>query len=120
MNKKQFKILWAITQISLFVLPFVFALILTPYNISYDKEYVSSVNVRAFEIMDNGKITDFREAVIAQEDAIGRYVEKEWKLQHQEIYYFNNLFAALLIGGMLQMFNPLWKMDYEDYYYDED
>lgn len=114
MNKKQYKFLWVTTQVLLFVLPIMIAIALTPYDINYDEEYIFKVNVRAFEGQD-GKITDFKDAVVANKDAQGDYVKKEWKLKNQEIYYLINILSGVFIGATLQLGNLSWMMGYDNY-----
>ena len=92
---------------------------MVPYQISYDEEYVSKVNPRAFQQNQEGKITDFKDATVAEKDAEGDYVRKEWKLKHKELYYFEGLLFGLFIGLVLQIFNMVWSDIYRDKF-DED
>jgi len=114
MNNKQFKMLWAICQIILFILPIIACLWYVPYDISYDQKYVNSVNQRAFENGDSNKLTDFKEATIAQYDAEGTYIEKEWKLNNQELYIFKAIIAGIIIGATLQFGNMIWFFVYQE------
>lgn len=119
MNKKQFTYLWVLVQTFLFLTPIVICLWYVPYDISYDKKYVAEVNRRAFENSGNNKITDFKDAKIAENDAEGKYVKKVWYLENKELYYFQAIIAGILIGALLQMFNAVWWMigdsKYNDY-----
>lgn len=97
------------------------------YSISYDKHYTSTVNIRAFDNNDNS-ITDFKEGVVAMQDARGSYENKNWKLKYKELYYLQSGFIiGLLIGAIYYL---IWividfritnlkinNMDYDDDFY---
>lgn len=102
MDKKQ-KNLWIIIHMIVFLLPIIICVLLTPYQISYDREYVNTVGVRVFEPTGEGKMTDFTEAKRMEYDSEGTYIRKEWKLKNKEIYYFENILCGVVIGVILQI-----------------
>jgi len=112
MNRKIFIRVWFTVQSLLFILPIIMLLIYVPYDISYDELYVKDVNSRAFE--SNNKLTDFKEAVVADNDANGKYIEKVWMLENKSIYYINAIFIGLLLGFLLQLCNMMWITIYDD------
>jgi len=118
MNKKQYRFLWASVQIILFLIPIIYALVFTPYEISRERHYVKTINKRA--LVEGYKteqtFTDFTEAIIAKNDAVETYEKRTWKTQHPELYWYENLFLALFIGLLLQLFNGPWLLGYGDIY----
>ena len=115
MNKKQYLALWIITQSLLFILPIIVLVFTVPYQISYDEMYVEKV-IQQAEVYDGSlKATDFTEATRLSYQSEGKYIEKEWKLQNKEIYWYEALGGGFLLGLMFQMFNLFWKLDYDDY-----
>ena len=120
MNKRQFKYIWFTFQLALFILPILGSLWYVPYSISYDEKYVSDVNERAFQQAQEGKITDFKDATVAEKDAEGNYVYKEWKLQNKELYWIYAVIFGIVIGSLFQMFNVIWKFCYQEKYDDDE
>ncbi len=97
---------WKITQITLFILPIIVALIMTPYQIAYDEGYVNEVTPR---VLDNG--TNFEGAVEDWKDTEGAFYDKQFKLEHKELYYLANFGFGLLFGCLLQIFNLFWSLE---------
>ena len=111
MNTKQYKFLWATIQIFLFFVPILISIVITPLEISYDKEYNANVPQRIFA--ENNKMTDFKEAVVAEYDSQGTYVTKKWLLKNPEVYYYKNIMGGIIVGMILQIGNILWLMEYD-------
>jgi len=96
----------------LFLVPILAMTIYTPYEISYDQAYVEQVNQRALNYDGGGKVTDFTEATIMKYDAEGNYLRKQWKLQHQEIYWLINIGGAIFIGLFIAGFALMMSREY--------
>lgn len=103
--------MWISVQSFLFLLPIIIGLVFVPYNISYDQKYVDNVNIRAFEY-EEGKITDFSEAQVKKQDADGKYIRKEWKLENKELYYFDAILLGSILGFFLQIGNVFWGLSF--------
>jgi uncharacterized membrane protein (DUF106 family) len=102
MKEKTLKPILIAIHIILLVIPIFAAIWWTPYDISYDKHYVETVNKRALsDGYSSDKITDLSEAIVAQYDALGNYEKKVWRLENQEIYYINNIIGFSLIGILI-------------------
>ncbi len=116
MIKKIYITVWIIAQMLLLFIPMIIGVVMTPYEISYDKGYVETVNPR---VLDGGS-GDFNieGAVEDWKDAEGTFYDKEWKLQHQELYYIYNITTGLVIGLAFQILNMLWWLTYEGNKYD--
>ncbi len=112
MKKTNFKKAWITTQMLLFFIPIFVSIIMAPYTISYDKGYVETVNPR---VLDGGS-GDFNieGAMEDLKDTEGAYYYKEWKLQHQELYYIYGALNGLTIGALLQIFNFMWLLIYSE------
>ena len=119
MSKKLFIGLWATVQVILFILPILATLWYVPYEIDYDTRYVKEVNTRAFNTMDNEKLTDFKDATVAGYDASGTYLDRAWKLDHRELYTIWAIIAGMSAGGLLQILNIFWWIKFYDEYWDE-
>lgn len=104
---------WVVVQAFLFVFPILVGLLSVPYEISYDQKYVNEVNIRAFQ--NNLKTTDFKEAMVAENDAEGNYIRKEWKLEHKELYWYQDIMMGIVLGLMFQIFNLFWSLGYNNY-----
>ena len=118
MNKKQYKSLWITTQLLLLILPMMLSLIFVKYNISYDKHYVNTVYDRAKDVdyATEDKLTDFTNAVVAKADIDGEFETLVWKLQHQELYYYEAIGCGLFLGILFQLINIFWCSIYMDKY----
>ena len=122
MNKKQYKYLWTGVQIFLFLIPMICAIVFTPYEISREKHYVTTINRRA--LIEGYKteqtFTDFTEAVVAKNDALEVYEKGTWKTKHPELYWYESIIGALLLGIIFQVFNFIWVSIYNDLYVSKD
>lgn len=116
MNKNLYKTIWAVVQITFLILPMVLCIWYVPYKISHDQHMVDTVNERAFDYNGNSTLTDFTEDGIMTRDAQLDYEERAWKLEHQELYYFNAIMFGSLCTVMLQLFNYGWFSIYREMY----
>lgn len=114
MKEETFIKLWKIVQISLFGLPIILFIVYIPYEISYDEGYINEVIPR---VLDNGE--GFEGAVEDWKDSEGTFYNKKWKLEHKELYFFNNLFNGILVGIFLQVFNFVWGIIRETIEFDD-
>lgn len=110
MKKTNFKKAWIITQVLLFFIPVFVCLIIAPYNISYDKGYVETVNPRVLD--GGGGDFNIEGAVEDWKDTEGAFYYKEWKLQHQELYYIYGILSGIGLGLILQICNFMWILIY--------
>lgn len=113
MRKSTYKLIWASVQILLMIIPLSWAIFWTPYDISKDEHMVETVNKRAMEYeQPNGTVTDFTLSEIMDNDAKQEYEERVWKLEHREVYWFENIGFAFVMGSLMQLFNGVWAMIY--------
>jgi hypothetical protein len=75
----------------------------TPYVISWDRHYVNTVNERALMQGYNSEnsIVDLSSIVVANNDIVGRFERKVWKLDNQFIYYREQFFYGVLLSIFL-------------------
>jgi len=109
-------LLGIIIHISIFLILFVVGFINAGYEISADQYYMNTINTRAYGT-DNG----LSQAVVTYYDAQKTYAEREWMLQHQEVYYFESISWCVLFIGLVANFifgMPYWMLT-DDWYITE-
>jgi len=116
MKEKTFKKIWTTTQILLFILPIIILVCLTPYDIGEDKLWSQEVTIRNLE-QESEALTDFKQAVVAEKDINGDFVKIKYRLQHQELYYFQAILFGVLLGVLLQVLNIVWWAMYDTSYW---
>ena len=122
MNNKQYVYLWVSIQLFLLIIPLISIIIFTPYEISKEMHYVTTINRRA--LIDGYKetqtLTDFTEVVVAKNDALEVYEKRTWKTKHPELYWYENIAGAIMLGLLFQVINFIWIMGYNDLYNRDD
>jgi len=101
MEEKTWNKMWVAICLAVLILPLVFTLWYTPYEISHDEHMVETVNERALEYVPaNQTVTDFAIEEILDNDAQLEYEERVWKLENQELYWIGSIVRGVIYGLM--------------------
>jgi hypothetical protein len=109
-EKRTYIKFWILVQTILLITPIMIGLVMVPYEIEKDKIYLERVGGRSFE--SNDKLTDFKEAKVAEADLQGKFVQKVWMQENKELYYLYAIGYGFTYGLVFQLFNLLWVFFY--------
>lgn len=120
MKEETWNKMWVGIFLAVLILPLVFTLWYTPYQISHDEHMVDTVNERALEyVPPDGVVTDFAIEEILDNDAQLEYEERVWKLENKELYWAGSVLYGVLLGVLFLLLGIALKGMLETFLLDD-